>query len=129
MTRLVYALLSVTAMSFAAMSAEAQSQPVAWSPGYAGACGECNLSGKNLTGWTLTGGNYSKARLDFAFMRGVQAGNANFENAVATHADMRAATLTGARFTGADLSDARLQRPGWQRLRPRPGHCPRPVAP
>ncbi|PSN17385.1 hypothetical protein C7271_17965, partial [filamentous cyanobacterium CCP5] len=84
-----------------AMTAEAQSQPVAWSPGYAGACGECDLSGKNLTGWTLTGGNYASARLEYAFMRGVQAGNANFENAEATSADMRGAILTSARFSGA----------------------------
>ena len=73
MTRLVYAFLSASAFCGAAMTAEAQSQPVAWSPGYAGACGECDLSGKNLTGWNLTGGNYASARLEYAFMRGVQA--------------------------------------------------------
>ena len=109
MTRLVYAFLSASAFCGAAMTAEAQSQPVAWSPGYAGACGECDLSGKNLTGWTLTGGNYASARREYAFMRGVQAGNANFENADATSADMRGAILTSARFSGATMADARLQ--------------------
>ena len=109
MTRLVYALLVASAMSFAPLSAKAQSQPVAWSPGYAGACGECDLSGKNLTGWSLAGGNYSSAKMEYAFMRGVQASNANFENADATSADMRGAILTSARFSGAGLSDARLQ--------------------
>ena len=107
MIRLVHALLTASAMSFVALSAQAQSQPVAWSPGYAGACGECDLSGKNLTGWSL--GNYSSANMEYAFMRGVQAGNANFENANATSADMRGAILTSAQFAGAILSDARLQ--------------------
>ena len=109
MIRLVHALLTASAMSFVALSAQAQSQPVAWSPGYAGACGECDLSGKNLTGWSLAGGNYSSANMEYAFMRGVQAGNANFENANATSADMRGAILTSAQFAGAILSDARLQ--------------------
>ncbi|MDX1292032.1 MAG: pentapeptide repeat-containing protein [Hyphomonas sp.] len=109
MTRLVYAFLAVSTLSLAALPATAQGQPVAWSPGYTGTCGECDLSGTNLTGWTLTGGNYSRAKLEFAFMRGVQAGNANFEHADATKADMRGAILTSARFSGATLSDARLQ--------------------
>lgn len=68
-------LISLAGLMTAAFAntALAQSQPVAWSPSYIGACADCDLSGRNLAGWTLNGANYSGARFDYAFMRGVRA--------------------------------------------------------
>jgi hypothetical protein len=74
------------------------SQPVAWAPSYVGSCGGCNLSGRNLTGWTLSGANYREANLEYAFMRGAQAKETNFEGNQATGADMRSAVLTSAKL-------------------------------
>ncbi|MAN46055.1 MAG: hypothetical protein CMF04_07580 [Hyphomonas sp.] len=109
MTRTGFALVSMLAIAVSAPDASAQGQAVAWSPGYAGACGQCDLSGRNLTGWDLTGGNYAGANFEYSFMRSIEAGNANFEQAKVTGADMRGAILTSAKLSGAILSDARLQ--------------------
>ena len=100
------------ACAFAAMAAPgalAQGQPVAWSPSYVGTCATCELSGRNLTGWTLAGANYSEARLDYSVMRGVQATAVNFEHADLTGADMRGAVLTNARLADAIFAGTRLQ--------------------
>lgn len=95
--------------ALAAADALAQGQPVAWSPSYVGTCATCELSGRNLTGWTLAGANYSEARLDYSVMRGVQAAQVNFEHANLTGADMRGAVLTNARLADAVLAGTRLQ--------------------
>jgi uncharacterized protein YjbI with pentapeptide repeats len=98
--------------AFAAIGAPgalAQSQPVAWSPSYVGTCATCELSGRNLTGWTLSGANYSEAKLDYSVMRGVQATGVNFERADLTGADMRGAVLTNAKLADAIFAGTRLQ--------------------
>lgn len=98
--------------AFAAISAPgavAQGQPVAWSPSYVGTCATCELSGRNLTGWTLAGANYSEAKLDYSVMRGVQAVAVNFERADLTGADMRGAVLTNAKLADAIFAGTRLQ--------------------
>ncbi|MBK8199160.1 MAG: pentapeptide repeat-containing protein [Acidobacteria bacterium] len=95
--------------AFAAPGALAQGQPVAWSPSYVGTCATCELSGRNLTGWTLAGANYSEAKLDYSVMRGVQATAVNFERADLTGADMRGAVLTNAKLADAIFAGTRLQ--------------------
>jgi len=98
--------------AFAALAtpgALAQGQPVAWSPSYVGTCATCELSGRNLTGWTLAGANYSEAKLDYSVMRGVQATAVIFERADLTGADMRGAVLTNARLADAIFAGTRLQ--------------------
>jgi uncharacterized protein YjbI with pentapeptide repeats len=95
--------------AIAAPGALAQSQPVAWSPSYVGTCATCELSGRNLTGWTLAGANYSEAKLDYSVMRGVQATSVNFERANLTGADMRGAVLTNAKLADAVFAGTRLQ--------------------
>jgi hypothetical protein len=72
-------LASATAFDAFAQEQTQPSQPVAWAPSYVGSCGGCNLSGRNLTGWTLSGANYREANLEYAFMRGAQAKETNFE--------------------------------------------------
>lgn len=97
---------------FAAVTAPAalaQGQPVAWSPSYVGTCATCELSGRNLTGWTLSGANYSEAKLDYSVMRGVQATGVNFESADLTGADMRGAVLTNAKLADGVFAGTRLQ--------------------
>lgn len=93
----------------AAPGALAQGQPVAWSPSYVGTCTTCELSGRNLTGWTLSGANYAEAKLDYSVMRGVQAVAVNFEGADLTGADMRGAVLNSAKLADAIFAGARLQ--------------------
>jgi len=95
--------------AIAAPGAMAQGQPVAWSPSYVGTCATCELSGRNLTGWTLAGANYSEAKLDYSVMRGVQATAVNFEGADLTGADMRGAVLTNAKLADAIFAGTRLQ--------------------
>ena len=56
-------LASATAFDAIAQETAQPSQPVAWAPSYVGSCGGCNLSGRNLTGWTLSGANYREANL------------------------------------------------------------------
>jgi uncharacterized protein YjbI with pentapeptide repeats len=104
--RLVSLVGALTAL--AAPGAAAQGQPVAWSPSYVGTCATCELSGRNLTGWTLAGANYSEAKLDYSVMRGVQAPSVNFERANLTGADMRGALLTNAKLADATLAGTRL---------------------
>lgn len=95
--------------AFTAPGALAQGQPVAWSPSYVGTCATCELSGRNLTGWTLSGANYSEAKLDYSVMRGVQAVGVNFERADLTGADMRGAVLTNAKLADGVFAGTRLQ--------------------
>ncbi len=67
----LFSLASIVAFDATAQEQPRPSQPVAWAPSYVGSCGGCNLSGRNLTGWTLSGANYREANLEFAFMRGI----------------------------------------------------------
>lgn len=98
-----------TFAALAAPQAVAQGQPVGWSPSYVGTCATCELSGRNLTGWTLAGANYSEAKLDYSVMRSVRAEAVNFERANLTGADMRGAVLTNAKLSEAVLAGTRLQ--------------------
>ena len=99
---------AVIALLGASFPAMAQSKPVAWQPGYVGSCGGCNLAGRNMSGWTLSGANYREANLEFAFMRGIQATSTNFEGANASGVDLPTALLTAAHFSDAILTNARL---------------------
>ena len=92
----------------AAPGALAQGQPVAWSPSYVGTCTTCELSGRNLTGWTLTGANYAEAKMDRAVLSDVNAVSVNFERADLTGADMRRAVFTNAKLAGVKLTGARM---------------------
>lgn len=109
MGRLFSTLLSLAAFSLLAPVAVAQSQPVAWAPGYTGSCSGCDLSGRNLAGWDLVEANYNDTVFEYAFMRGIQANRASFERIEATGADLRSANLSGAHLSGAILTSARLQ--------------------
>lgn len=109
MMHLRYIFLAGGLAAVSAPVATAQGQPIVWSPSYVGTCATCELSGRNLTGWTLSGANYSQAKLDYSVMRGVQAVAVNFEGADLTGADMRGAVLTNAKLADAIFAGTRLQ--------------------
>ena len=69
---------------------------------------QCDFTGTNLQGASLTGACFDRASLHFADMRGVAAADASFVCADMRGVSLRGADLTGANLDSADLTEAVL---------------------
>ncbi|RIJ27926.1 pentapeptide repeat-containing protein [Henriciella mobilis] len=90
------------------MVAQENSTRVAWAPSYGGACADCDLRERNLSGWDISNAHYPRADLSGALLRATRAMNVNFAGAVAERTDFRQAVLDGASFNDAELLQARF---------------------
>lgn len=83
-------------------------QRVTWQPTSSGSCENCNLIGRQMPSWMLSGARYSGANLSYSSLHSVIADEADFNNITARSADFSRAELSNAKFSGAILSNARL---------------------
>ena len=104
LTSLISALLLPAAQTVA----QENSTRVAWAPSYGGACADCDLRGRNLSGWDISNAHYPRADLSGALLRATRAINVNFTGAKAERTDFRHAVLDGAIFENAELLQARF---------------------
>ena len=100
----------VAAFVFPAGYAVAQdnSTRVSWAPSYGGACEDCDLRGRNMSGWDISNALYPRANLSGGLLRATRAINADFTGAIAERTDFRQAVLDGSIFTDAALGKARF---------------------
>jgi len=106
--RALAALIGALMFPAGQMAAQEKSTRGAWAPSYGGACADCDLRGRNLSGWDISNAHYPRADLSGALLRATRAINVDFAGAVAERTDFRQAVLDGASFNDAELLQARF---------------------
>lgn len=102
------ALIAATSIAAAPSLAQDSTTRVSWAPSYGGACEDCDLRGRNLSGWDISNAHYPRADLSGALLRATRAINVDFSSAIAERTDFRKAVLDGSIFVDAKLGKARF---------------------